>query len=299
MARGGEFKRRASKFREKDKTMIGKRLKKQVLSVSAVLAMAYSPAHATTTISIGVAANFYATLGKITAAYTLANPGYGFTLHYAATGTLKASIIAGGNSGPYDLFLSADKATPDYLVSNYPTYVVGSDFEYAIGSLLLWANSTTDISAGLPSPLNTNFVIADPTKAPYGYAAAQVLSSSPWSIPITTTYPSGYVQIDPNILSTYNDVAAKTYPYGFIHLSAVCTQNLTTGVQTIGSGTSYHQYLYNDTSHPYSQITQYGVKINITGRTTDQNTELTNFVSYLTTNTTAKNDIKAACYTLP
>jgi molybdate transport system substrate-binding protein len=279
--------------------MIGKRLKKQVLSVSAGLAMAYSPAYANTTITIGVDTSFYATLLKITTAFTIANPGYTFNIYSDATANLKANIIAGGNSGPYDLFLSADKATPDYLVSTYPTYVVGSDFEYAIGSLLLWANSTTDISAGLPSPLNTNFVIADPTKSAFGYAAAQVLASAPWSIPITTTYPSGYVQTDPNIGATYNDVAAKTYPYGLIALSAVCTQNLTTGVQTIGFGTSYHQYSYNDPSHPYSPITQYGVKINITGRTTDQNTELTNFVSYLTTNTTAKNDIKAACYTLP
>lgn len=270
---------------------------------AAALALAAWPAvsDAASTIRIGVAANFYGTLQKITAAYTLSHPGETFTISWDSTSNLKANIIAGGNSGPYDLFLSADKAAPDSLVASYPTLVVGSDFQYAIGSLILWSNTSgVNISAGLPNPLNTNFVIADPTKAPYGYAAAQVLSSAPWSIPITTTYPSGFVKTQPNIVATYNAVAAKTYPYGFIHLSAVCSQNLTTGVQTITapSANSYKQYLYNDAAHPYNRILQWGVKVNITGRTAAQNTQLDNFVTYLLGNTTALNYIRGACYSL-
>lgn len=271
-----------------------------LLVASAGLALASAPVEATT-VRIGVAANFYATLQKITAAYTLSHPGETFTISWDSTANLKAKIIAGGNAGPYDLFLSADKSTPDSLVTSNPTLVIAPDFQYAIGSLILWSNTAgINISAGLPYPLTTNFVLADPTKAPYGLAAAQVLSTAPWSIPITTVYPSGFAKIQPNIVATYNSVAAKTYPYGFVHLSAVCTKNLTSGVQTITapSATSYHQYLYNDAAHPYTRILQYGVNINIAGRTAAQTTQLNNFVTFLRTNTTATNYIKQACYTL-
>jgi len=274
--------------------------KAALLATAAALTLAGTPAQATT-VRIGVAANFYATLQKITAAYTLTHPGETFSVSWDSTANLKANILAGGNAGPYDLFLSADKTTPDSLVSGSPTLVVGPDFQYAIGSLILWSNTAgINLSAGLPSPLNTNFVIADPTKAPYGLAAAQVLSSAPWSIPITTVYPSGFVKTQSNIIATYNAVAAKTYPYGFVNLSAVCAQNLTTGVKTITapSATSYKEYLYNDAAHPYNRILQYGVKLNITARTAAQTTELNNFVTYLTTNATATDYIKKACYSL-
>lgn len=269
---------------------------------AAVVALCGLPAaNAATTLRIGVAANFYATLQKITAAYTLANPGQNFKISWDSTSNLKAKIIAGGNSGPYDLFLSADKATPDSLVSQNPTLVVGPDFQYAIGSLILWSNTPgVNIKNGLPNPLNTDFVLADPTKAPYGFAAKEILSSAPWSIPMTTTYPTGFAKIQPNIVATYNAVAAQTYPYGFVHLSAVCKKNLTTEVKkiTAPSAKSYKEYLYDDPAHPYTQILQWGVKINITSRTTAQNEQLDNFVNYLLTNVNSLNYIKQACYTL-
>jgi hypothetical protein len=64
------------------------------------------------------------------------------------------------------------------------------------------------------------------------------------------------------------------------------------------SATSYHQYLYNDPKTPYSRILQYGVDIKITSRTPAQNAELSSFVTFLTSNTTALNYIKSACYSL-
>jgi len=285
---------------DKDEIMFKSKLKTTLFGSLLALAVISAPSQATN-IRIGVAANFYATLQKITAAYTLAHPGETFTISWDSTSNLKTNIVAGGNAGPYDLFLSADKSTPDSLVTSNPGIVIAPDFKYAIGSLILWSNTAgVNLSAGLPNPLNVDFVIADPTKAPYGSAATQILSSVPWSIPLTTTYPTGHVKMQPNIVATYNAVAAKTYPYGFVHLSAVCSKNLTTGVQTITapSATSYKQYLYNDAAHPYSQILQYGLKINITGRTAAQTTQLNNFVTFLTTNTTATNYIKGACYGL-
>lgn len=282
--------------------MFRSKLKSAAAATAAALALTLASSSASaTTIKIGVAANFFATLQKITAAYTLSHPGETFTISWDSTGNLKANIIAGGTAGPYDLFLSADKSTPDSLVLNNPTIVIAPDFKYAIGSLILWSNTAgVNLSGGLPYPLTQDFVIADPTKAPYGLAATQVLSSSPWLIPTSTVYPSGHVKIQPNIIATYNSVKAKTYPYGFINLSAVCTQNVTTGVQTITapSSTSYKQYLYNDPLHPYTQILQYGLKIQRTARTAAETTQLNNFVTYLTSNTTALNYIKGACYTL-
>lgn len=259
--------------------MLKSKMKTLRVGLAFALAMATSPAFATQ-INIGVAANFSSTLNAIISSFKnyYAGTNYTFSVTVDSTTNLKNAIIAGGAAPPYDLFLSADLAAPQDLFTNHNSQVSGSPFLYAIGGLMLYSGPVTpvNISAGLPSPLTTNIVIADPTKAPYGKAASQVLASAPWSI---TTIPSGFVFTRPNINATYSAVQAGTYAYGFVAKSAICQYY--SGAEHYVAGTYHYEYLYNDAAHPFSQIKQYGIKI-VRTRTTDQQTQLTNFVNFLT-----------------
>ena len=260
--------------------------------------MMYSPAYATQ-IKIGVAANFASTLNAIISSFKnyYSPTNYSFVVSVDSTTNLKNAIISGGATGPYDLFLSADFAAPQDLYINHSSLVAGSPFLYANGSLMLYSGpvNTVNISAGLPSPLTADLVIADPTKAPYGKAAAQVLASTPWSI---TTIPSGHVFTRPNINATYAAVQAGTYASGFVAKSAIC--QYTGGSEHYVAGTYHHEYLYSDASHPYSQIKQYSIEIALS-RAADQETELTNFINFLTGSGTSLGTaiIQKYCYILP
>jgi molybdate transport system substrate-binding protein len=253
--------------------------------------MACSSAQAVTTINVAVAANFSGTMSALVATFKVLYPGTNVTFTSDSSAVLQTAII--NHTATYDLFLSADYARPQTLYTTYPTLVIGSPFLYAVGSLELWS-PTVNISSGLPNPLATNIVIADPTKAPYGLAASQVLASSPWLI---TTIPSGYVFTSPNIGTTYSAIKNGTYAYGFIAQSSICTYK--NGVQTFSPG-YHHSYLYNDASHPYSRIMQYGIIVNNTGRTPAQNTELTNFINFLkgVGSTTGTGIVQSFCYQL-
>jgi molybdate transport system substrate-binding protein len=269
---------------------------------AAVLLLASSfVAHAQTTITIYVAANFADPLALLISDYgTYVDPTANFTVVSGATRDLKNQIISLGNTGvgQADLFLAADEAAPADLATNYSGLVVGSPFTYAQGSLLLWSSiyNELDVSGGLPYPITQNLVVANPTTAPYGHAAAEVLASSPWVI---TTIPSGYVYTASNIENTYLAVAAGSYSSGFIAQSASCTYS--GGVYNFnpnGITYSYKQYLYNDPSHPYHPLIQNGIEINRTTRTSDQTALLNSFVSFLSS-AQGLADIQYFCYTTP
>jgi molybdate transport system substrate-binding protein len=272
------------------------RLSKLALSVFAASAFAYAPARATTTINVAVAPNFAYAMSAIVAAFEAKYPGTNITYTLDSTGNLTTDIE--NKSPQFDLFLSADLAHVTTLVTSYPSLVVASTKKlYAVGSLELWS-PTVNISAGLPYPLTTDIVIANPAKAPYGAAAAAVLASSPWSIP-TSSLPSTYVSESPNIGTTYAAIAAGSYEYGFIAQSYICKYNATTKAETFSPGYHY-SYLYNNTKHPYSELTQYLIEVVNPSRTAAQNTVLTEFVDYLTgVGTTAGTAIiQSYCYKL-
>jgi molybdate transport system substrate-binding protein len=257
------------------------------------------------TIKIGVAANFYSTVLEIISKYKAYHAGdgntYTFTTTSDSTGNLRNAILAGGTAttAPYDLFLSADTAAPN-AVSTLGMVVSGvteTPFFYATGSLVL-AAQTTDIascptpgagaSCGLPttgSSIYTNFVIADPSRAPYGAAARTVINQAPWSLGLSTattftyppaTFPASYVNTQANIGLTFyavNNVTPPTYAYGFVAKSQVCKN----GALGSASGgvfkiTKAFEYVYNGASSPnfghtattaqtYSKIVQNGLPI--------------------------------------
>lgn len=277
--------------------MSSSKMKKLTVAASLVFLMTYSPAYAVDTIKVAVAANFGTPLSEIITNFQTDYPDYEVAYTADSTGNLKSAIIS-GNAPGYDLFLSADTATPQDLYSSYPSTVVGSPFTYAKGSLLLWSSTANglNVSGGLASPIADNLVIANPTTAPYGAAAATVLAQSPWNI---TTIPSGYVYTASNIDATYSAVAAGTYKQGFIAKSKVCrfTPPSTYTYTATGNTYSYKEYPYNDGAHPYNRIVQDGIRINHS-RTSGQDAALAAFVSYLG-GTSGQATISKYCYDLP
>src|SRR5258708_31599825 len=67
-------------------------------------------------------------------------------------------------TGPYgmDVVFFCTPEIPERLARRYPQLVVGRPFPFAIDSLIFYS-PLTDITAGMPSPLSTQFVIPDPS----------------------------------------------------------------------------------------------------------------------------------------
>jgi molybdate transport system substrate-binding protein len=269
------------------------------LCAVSIAVLSANPVNATN-INVAVAANFTSTLNTIIGAYRTAT-GNTVTVDSNSSAVLQSRIIS--HSVAYDLFLSADLTRPQQLATNNPSLVIGAPFLYAVGELELWS-PTNNISAGLPATISQKLALADPSKAPYGTSAAQVLSSSPWSIPYTVGQTAAYppvgtanVFIRPNISQTFSDVKNGLYAYGFVAQSAICT--LVNNVKTFTkAGGFHHTYPFSDPAHPHNKIAQYGIKVVNAARTVPQETELTSFVNYLLTNATALNTIKNNCYAL-
>jgi molybdate transport system substrate-binding protein len=270
-------------------------LRRLALSAVAIASLMASHAHAATTINVAVAANFTATMTALIAAFKVVYPGTNITFTSDSSGVLQNQII--NHTRVYDLFLSADQTRPQDLYTNNPSLVVGAPFRYAIGELELWS-PTVNISAGLPKPLNKDVVLANPATAPYGTAAAQVLSASPWNIPWPSTpYPpagTAHVFTKGNISLTYTAVKNKTYPMGFIAQSSIC--RVVNGVKRFNSG-FHHTYPYN-VAPRHDRINQYAIKIKNTSRTAAQNTVLTNFVNFMRTAPVGRSIITSYCYSL-
>lgn len=271
--------------------MLSKQARQLAFGVAAAVVTLCSSAQAAN-IKVGVAANFTTTLGAIISQYQLQFPAD--TVSYTADSTTNLrNQISSGNAPGYDLFLSADQAAPSFLLTNFPSTVIGPAFLYARGALELWSK-TFNVTAGLPSntQLQTSPVaIADPTKAPYGVAAQQVLAT------YGITLPDSKVVQYANIALTYQAVNQGQRLYGFIAKSSICTKPASTEIFT--PNTFHHSYAFNDPVHGYSEILQNGIKVNRAGRSAAQTTTLTNFVNFLLTSTQAKAKIQYYCYRLP
>lgn len=134
------------------------------------------PAHAEV-VNVAVAANF-AGPAKQLAAQFAQTTGHEAKLMVGATGQLYSQITQGA---PFDVFLSADTATPERLQREQRT-VAGSLRVYARGELVLWSAqhlpeaSKPSLSAVLQAPETRHIAIASPKLAPYGAAAQTVLT---------------------------------------------------------------------------------------------------------------------------
>ncbi|MDP3813499.1 molybdate ABC transporter substrate-binding protein, partial [Pseudomonas sp.] len=125
-------------------------------------------------VQVAVAANFSAPIQAIAGEFEQ-DTGHKLVAAFGATGQLYAQIRHGA---PFELFFSADESTPAKLESE-GLGVSGSRFTYAIGRLVLWSAKAGYID-GSAAVLQANqfqhLAIANPTAAPYGLAATQVLA---------------------------------------------------------------------------------------------------------------------------
>jgi molybdate transport system substrate-binding protein len=124
-------------------------------------------------VHVAVAANFAGPMSKIGVAFVAAT-GHRVKISSGATGKFHAQVVAGA---PFDVLLAADVETPKRLIAAGHA-VVGTNFTYAIGRLVLWSarpGFVDDEGAVLASDRITHVAIANPKLAPYGAAAVEVI----------------------------------------------------------------------------------------------------------------------------
>jgi molybdate transport system substrate-binding protein len=289
-------------------------IKKLSLGLSTAVVMTWSPADAQSRLVVAAAFSFGTAANNIIPAfgnYYITNHNIDYSdmpLIVSGAPNLESSIINGTLYA--DLFLSSSAEEPEDLARHYPKLVVGEPFVFAIDSLELYS-TTVDISDGLPHPLTTNILIPDPTEDNYGAAAAQILASWPWrilasSIPAAyATTPGSLVHTQPSVGQVYRQLLRGRYPYGFVAKSQICQDIL--GTVTYDAGSYHHEYKPFGRHHYNPElVTLTGIKLAKT-RTPDQETELKNFIAFLTgtkdTYGTATNAgtgwIESYCFKLP
>ena len=125
--------------------------------------------------TVAVAANFAPVLEQLSRQYTAATGAVIRTV-VGSTGKLYAQI---SNGAPVDIFLAADTERPRQL-EDAGLIVPDSRFTYARGRLVLWSRQPDLIDPDgtvLNDPALHRLAIANPTIAPYGRAAMEVLAA--------------------------------------------------------------------------------------------------------------------------
>ncbi len=181
--------------------------------VVSILLGATSPAFAADAI-VAVAANFTEPAKEIAVAFNKAT-GHTATLSFGASGAFYAQM---GHGAPFEVFLSADAERPE-MAERDRLAVPGSRFTYAIGRLVLYSATpgfVDDAGAVLKAGTFDHLSIADPTAAPYGMAAMQVMQA-------LGVYPALAPKIvkGSSITQAYQFVATGAAALGFLAQSQV------------------------------------------------------------------------------
>jgi molybdate transport system substrate-binding protein len=182
------------------------------LLIVAGLVAAATPMQAAETI-IAVSANFAAPAEEIAAAFT-AETGNRVMLSFGATGALYAQITQGA---PFAVFLAADDQRPTTAVAE-GLALSGTVFTYAIGKLALYSPDLdlTDGAAVLAAGDFQRLAIAEPSAAPYGAAAVEVLAALGLTDAVAPRLVTGE-----NISQTLQFIDSGNAELGFVALSQV------------------------------------------------------------------------------
>ena len=124
---------------------------------------------------VAVAANFAVPLRQLAEDFAR-HSGHTLRVSSGATGKLYAQIV---NGAPFEVFLSADSATPERLEKE-GLVVAGSRYTYAVGRLVLWSAQAGVVDAEgkvLEGGAFRHLALANPKTAPYGAAAVEVLKA--------------------------------------------------------------------------------------------------------------------------
>jgi molybdate transport system substrate-binding protein len=192
------------------------RLATGVLTMLGWLAMAAAPHGAeaqAAEVKIAVAANFTEPVKEIAPLFEKAT-GHRLVLSFGATGQFYAQI---GQGAPFEILLSADKATPAKAVAE-GYGVTGTQFTYAIGKLVLYSKTVglVDGEGTLKSGKFERIAIANPAVAPYGVAGDETLKALGLFEALAPKIVRGNT-----IAQTYQFIATGNAELGFIALSQV------------------------------------------------------------------------------
>jgi molybdate transport system substrate-binding protein len=141
----------------------------------ALLVPALGAAAPRPSLAVAAAANLRPALETLARAFEAERPGVEVRVTFGASGTLHAQIVAGA---PFDVFFSADRASPRALVAEG---LAEREEVYALGRLVLWVpnGSPLDLArdglAALARPGVRRVAIPNPALAPYGRAAEAAL----------------------------------------------------------------------------------------------------------------------------
>lgn len=180
----------------------------------AVLALVLSVTARAETVQVAVAANFTEPMKAIAADFEK-DTGHTAQLSFGSTGKFYSQIK---NGAPFDVFLSADEATPARLEKEGDA-VPGSRFTYATGKLVLWSARPGVVDAQgevLKKNEFKNIAIAAPKLAPYGAAAVETLTQLGLLASLQPKFVTGE-----SIGQTFSFVSTGNAELGFVALSQV------------------------------------------------------------------------------
>jgi molybdate transport system substrate-binding protein len=171
-------------------------------------------------VRVAVASNFAPVLEQLEPLFERES-GHTLTIISGATGSHYAQIM---NGAPFDVFLAADGERPRMLEDEGKA-VAGTSFTYALGKLVLWSADAAFVDADgavLQAGRFEHLAIANPTLAPYGEAAQQVLTA----LGVWEKLQAKIVQGD-NIAQTLQFVQTGNAQLGFIATSQLLDSGTT------------------------------------------------------------------------
>jgi len=164
-------------------------------------------------VNVAVAANFTEPAKEIAQLFA-GKTHHKAVLSFGATGQFYTQI---SQAAPFQVFLSADEATPKKLVGN-GFAVADSLFTYAIGKIVLFSGNAALVTGEqtLRDAKFNKIAIADPATAPYGAAAVETMK-------VLGVYDAlaGKIVQGSNIAQTYQFVDTGNAELGFVALSQV------------------------------------------------------------------------------
>ena len=187
------------------------RLAAPVVAAAIVIGASWAAEAAET--NVAVAANFTDPARQIAQSFE-SKTGHKAVLSFGATGQFYAQITQGA---PFQVFLSADQATPKKLADE--GHAAGDTlFTYAVGKLVLFSNSAYLVKSEqtLKDARFNKIAIANPTGAPYGAAAIETMKA----LGVYDTLTPKIVQGN-NINQTFQFVETGNAELGFVALSQV------------------------------------------------------------------------------
>ncbi len=183
-------------------------------ALAAALGLLCGAQAAAQAVQVAVTANFAEPMKQIAARFEQAT-GLKVGQSVGATGRLYALIR---NGAPFDLFLSADQATPARLEQEGAT-LAGSRFTYATGKLVLWSAKPDLVDARgdvLKSGRFDKLASASPALAPYGVAAMEAMTQLGLADRLEPKLVRGE-----SIGQAYSFIASGNAQLGFVALSQV------------------------------------------------------------------------------